>query len=146
MGLREMGGEENWCSNNNLSLNVNKMKEIVIDFRERKGEHAPVYINGDEVERVESFMFLGVQITNNLSWSPHADTIVKKAHQRLYFLSKEIWHVSYNSHQLLQMHHRKHSFWLYHSLVWLLLCPRPQGTTKSRECSPIHHANQPPIH
>ena len=47
----------NWCSNNNLSLNVNTMKEIVIDFRKHKGEHAPVYINRDEVERVESFRF-----------------------------------------------------------------------------------------
>ena len=78
----------NWCSNNNLSLNVNKMKEIVIGFRKRKGEHAPVYINGDEVERIESFRFLDVQITNNLSWSPHVDTIVKKAHQHLYFLRR----------------------------------------------------------
>ena len=60
----------NWCGDNNLSLNVNKMKEIVIDFRKREGEHAPVYINRDEVERVESFYFLGVQITNNLSLCP----------------------------------------------------------------------------
>ena len=37
---------------------------------------------------VESFKFLGVQITNNLSWSLHADAIVKKAHQHLYFLRR----------------------------------------------------------
>ena len=37
--------------------------------------------------------------------------------------AKEIRHARYDSHQLLQMHHRKHSFWLYHSLVWLLLSP-----------------------
>ena len=49
-------------------------------------ENMPDYINGDEVEMVESFKFPGVQITNNLSCFPHADTIVKKAHQRLYFL------------------------------------------------------------
>ena len=36
----------NWCGNINLSLNVNETKEIVINFRKRKGEHAPVYING----------------------------------------------------------------------------------------------------
>ena len=60
----------NWCSNNNLSLNANKTKEIVIDFRKHSGEHTPVYINGCIVEMVESFKFLGVQITNNLSWSP----------------------------------------------------------------------------
>ena len=64
------------------------MKEIVIDFRKRKGEHVSIHINGDEIERIESFRFLGVQITNNLSCSPHADTIVKKAHQRLYFLRR----------------------------------------------------------
>ena len=57
----------NWCGDNNLSLTVNKTKEIVIDFRKRKEEHAPLYINGDKVEMVESFKFLGVQITNNLS-------------------------------------------------------------------------------
>ena len=44
-----------------------KRREIVIDFRKRKGEHAAVYINGDEIEGVESFKFLGVQVTNNLS-------------------------------------------------------------------------------
>ena len=60
----------NWCGNNNLSCNVNKTKEIVIDFRKCKREHAPVYINGDEVERVESFRFLGVQITNNYPGPP----------------------------------------------------------------------------
>ena len=44
------------------------------------------------------------------------------------------------------VHHGKHPFRMYHSLVWLLLCPRPQETAKGRECSPIHHTNQPPIH
>ena len=53
-----------------------------------KGKYAPVYINGDEVERVESFRFLGVQITNSLTRSPHADTIVKKVHHCLYFLRR----------------------------------------------------------
>ena len=75
------------CDDNNLSLNVNKAKEITIDFRKRRREHAPVYINGDKVERVESFKFLGVQITNDLSWSLHA-VADKKAHQRLYFLRR----------------------------------------------------------
>ena len=54
----------------------------------RLAQWEAVYINGDEVERVKSFKFLGVQITNNLSWSPHADTIVKKAHQHLYFFRR----------------------------------------------------------
>ena len=65
----------NWCDDDNLSLDV-KMKEIIIDFRKHSGGQAPVCINRDEVERVESFKFLSAQTTNNLSWSPQADIIV----------------------------------------------------------------------
>ena len=57
----------NWSGDNNLFLNFNKTKDIVIDFRKRKGEHSPVYINGDEDERVESFKFLGVHVDVNYS-------------------------------------------------------------------------------
>ena len=46
-----------WCDNNNLSLNVNNTKEIVIDFRKRRGEHAPVYTNRDEVEESRASCF-----------------------------------------------------------------------------------------
>ncbi|XP_051868388.1 uncharacterized protein LOC127568547 [Pristis pectinata] len=73
-----------WCHDNN----VNKTKELVIDFRKGGGVHAPVYISGAEVERVESFKFLGVNVTNSLSWSNHVDAMAKKAHQRLYFLRR----------------------------------------------------------
>jgi len=51
-------------------LNVNKAKEIIINFRKHSGGHAPVYVNGAEAEMVESFKFLGVQITNHLSLVP----------------------------------------------------------------------------
>ena len=77
---KEIENLVNWCNDNNLSLNVNKTKEIVVNFRKCKGERAPVHINGDEGEMVESFKFLGAQITNNLSWYLHADAILKKAH------------------------------------------------------------------
>eukprot|EP00061_Rhincodon_typus_P016070 g44089.t1 len=33
-------------------------KELIIDFRKKGGEHPPIYINGTEVERVESIKFL----------------------------------------------------------------------------------------
>ena len=44
----------------------------------------PLSINGDLVERTSVFCFLGVHLDDNLSWT--TNTIVKKAHQRLYFL------------------------------------------------------------
>ena len=41
----------------------------------------PLHINGAVVERVESFKFLGVHITNKLSWSTHTKTVVTRARQ-----------------------------------------------------------------
>ncbi len=40
------------------------------------------------VERVNSFKFLGVHITEDLTWSAHTDAVLKKSHQRLFFLRR----------------------------------------------------------
>ncbi len=77
-----------WCSDNNLSLNVEKTKEIVYDFRRVHSLHAPLTINGATVERVSSTKFLGVHITEDLSWTNNTAALAKKAQQRLYFLRK----------------------------------------------------------
>ncbi|KAK6320198.1 hypothetical protein J4Q44_G00093050 [Coregonus suidteri] len=47
-----------WCQDNNLSLNVSKTKELIVDYRKRRAEHAPIHIDGAVVERVESLKFL----------------------------------------------------------------------------------------
>ncbi|KAL0149686.1 hypothetical protein M9458_054969 [Cirrhinus mrigala] len=77
-----------WCRDNNLSLNVEKTKEIVVDFRTAHTQHAPLTINGASVERVSSTKFLGVHITEDLSWTNNTTALAKKSQQRLYFLRK----------------------------------------------------------
>nr|XP_061796100.1 ileal sodium/bile acid cotransporter-like [Nerophis lumbriciformis] len=75
-----------WCSENNLLLNTTKTKEVILDFR-KKGTHpAPLAINGECVERVNSFKLLGVHISDDLSWSANARAVVERAQQRLHFL------------------------------------------------------------
>ena len=39
-----------WCQKNNLSLNVNKTKEMIVDFRKQQRVHPPIHINGTAVE------------------------------------------------------------------------------------------------
>ena len=56
-----------WCQDYNLSLNVSKTKVLIVDDRKSQAEQAPIYIDRAVVERVESFKFLGVHITNELS-------------------------------------------------------------------------------
>ena len=74
-----------WCNKHNLLLNTSKTKEIMIDFRKHREDPAPLYINGDRVEQVSSFKFLGTHITEDLSWTANTRVVVKKAKQRLHF-------------------------------------------------------------
>ena len=34
-----------WCQDNNLSLNVSKTKELIVDYRKRRAEHSPIHID-----------------------------------------------------------------------------------------------------
>ena len=79
--IRDLAG---WCQNNNLSFNVTKTKEMIVDCKKRSTEHIPVLIDGAVVEQVESFKFLGVHINNKLDWSKHTKTIVKRSRQSLF--------------------------------------------------------------
>ncbi|TWW76326.1 hypothetical protein D4764_13G0009880, partial [Takifugu flavidus] len=75
-----------WCHNNNLLPNTNKTKELVLDFRRKTGIHPPIHINGAAVEHVSSFKFLGIHLSQDLTWTTNCSSLVKKAHQRLFFL------------------------------------------------------------
>ena len=45
-----------WCQDNNLSLNVSKTKYLIVDYRKRWAEQAPIIIDGAVVERSTSSM------------------------------------------------------------------------------------------
>ena len=57
-----------WCSNNFLYLNVSKTKEMCIDFRRNRTVNSPIVINGEPVEQVDSFKYLGVILDEKLSF------------------------------------------------------------------------------
>ena len=61
---------------------------MIVDFRKQQRVHPPIHINGTAVEKVESFKFLGVHITDKLKWTTHTDSVVKKAHQSLFNLRR----------------------------------------------------------
>ncbi len=77
-----------WCGANNLSLNVAKTKEVVMDFRRNSVDHPPLTIDSSTVERVSSTKFLGVHITEDLTWTTNTMSLSKKAQQRLHFLRR----------------------------------------------------------
>ena len=77
-----------WCHENNLSLNVIKTTELIVDFRKQQREHTHIHIDGTAVEKVKSFKSLGVHITDYMKWSTHTESVVKKAQQCLFNLRR----------------------------------------------------------
>lgn len=69
-----------------MVLNTAKTKEITVDFRRNSTDPQPIYINGDCVERVSNFQFLGLYLDDDLTWKTNTTMLVKKAQQRLQFL------------------------------------------------------------
>ena len=118
-----VNGEEVRDQDNNLSLNVSKTKELIVDYRKRKAEQAPINIDRAVVERVESFKFIGVHITNKLSWSKHTKTVVRGVTTTPFppQETEKIWHGAPDPQKVLQLHHREHPGRLHHRVVWQLL-------------------------
>ena len=77
----EVSSLVSWCDTNNLQLNASKTREMIVDFRKKK-----IIFNGDSIERVDCFKFLGTIISSDLAWENNTDAVVKKAQQRLFFL------------------------------------------------------------
>jgi hypothetical protein len=118
-------------------------KEMIVYYKKRRTEHAPILIDSAVVEQVESFKFLGVHITNKLSWSKHTKTVVKRVQQNLFPLSrlKRFGMVPQIFKKVLQLHHREH-----YCLVCQLLCLRLQGTTEGSAYGPVVEDSRHPSH
>eukprot|EP00061_Rhincodon_typus_P003327 g19813.t1 len=89
--LRDLGLSSapcNWILSFLIHSEGSKTKGLIIDFRKKGEEHASIYTNETEVERVKSIKFLSVTITDDQSWPSHVDATVKKAQQCLFFLRR----------------------------------------------------------
>jgi hypothetical protein len=62
-----------WRKDNNLSLNVSKTKEPIVDYRKRRAEHTPININRAVCGAGREFQ---------APWCPHhQQTIMVQTHQ-----------------------------------------------------------------
>ena len=78
----------NWCKTNYLELNVDKTKELIVDFRKNKTEHQPLIIENKPVQVVDKYKYLGTVLDNKLCLDQNVDCIYKKCNSRLFFLRK----------------------------------------------------------
>ena len=66
-----------WLEINKLSLNIGKTKYMIFypHQKEYNRSNPRLIMNGIEIERVETFDFLGATLDENLTWKPHTDKV-----------------------------------------------------------------------
>ena len=81
-----------WITSNNLSLNITKCKFLVISRLRKNSIPVPTLtLNSHPMERVSSYKYLGVTITEDLSWSSHINEITKKARKHIGLLYHQFY-------------------------------------------------------
>ena len=77
-----------WSSHNDMRINPNKTKEMVISFSKRTCMPLISSINIDDnnIDRVKQMKLLGLNISDDLRWETHVNAVYTKAAQRLYLL------------------------------------------------------------
>ena len=73
-----------WCIDNLFDVNVTKTRELFIDFRKQPLAVSPITIDGEIVERVEKYKYLGIILDNKLKFDSNVLSINKKCHYRIY--------------------------------------------------------------
>ncbi|KAI4898445.1 hypothetical protein NFI96_000501 [Prochilodus magdalenae] len=73
---------------NHLQINAEKTKELVVDFHRCRHPPQLVNIQGTDIERVDSYKYLGVHLNNKLDWSVNTTALHKKGQSRLYLLRR----------------------------------------------------------
>jgi hypothetical protein len=76
-----------WTEKNNMKINPQKTKEMIINFSKRKCTIPMLKINDQPIERVNEINLLGVSISNDLKWSSHIEKVTQKASQRIFVLT-----------------------------------------------------------
>ena len=77
---------EKWCVENDMVLNHNKCKELIISFAKETPDFPPLLIGDHCISRVPSAKVLGLLLSSDLRWNLHIEYVVAKASKRLYFL------------------------------------------------------------
>ena len=61
---------------------------MVVDFSTSPIIHPSLYINGEVVESLTEYKYLGTIIDNKFSFNQNADAVYRKINYRMYFVRK----------------------------------------------------------
>ena len=85
---QELGKLLLWLQLNKLSLNISKSKCIFFHQPQKKCTKPAIKIDGNTIDSVDSFNFLGLIINNNLKWDHHINNIAAKISRSMSILTR----------------------------------------------------------
>ena len=87
-----------WCKNNNMHLNINKTKCMLLTTAQRLSrmdkKEIDLNINGEKIDNVINHKLLGINIDHYLHWEEQIDLVYKKINSKLALLSKIKWYLT----------------------------------------------------
>ena len=93
-----------WVSCNKLTLNPTKCKTMVISRKRNSVQpDAQFVLNGRPLEQVETFKYLGILLSSDLSWSAHIESICTKARKLIGLLYRRFYG-NIDDHSLLELY------------------------------------------
>lgn len=67
-----------WLCKNKLSININKSVYMTIKQKNKPKCEINVYLNNVKLIEVSEYKYLGLVLTNRLTWEPHIQNVMKK--------------------------------------------------------------------
>lgn len=86
----ELQNISRWLNENNLKLNLEKTKYMIVNNRYNvpNDDNFNISVDGYNIEKVSKYKYLGIIIDHNLSFNDHADYVLKKLAKKVYFFSR----------------------------------------------------------
>lgn len=96
---QDLDGLTQWATENGMFFNTNKCYSIIFGKAQSADRILNHRVSGKVLERIDSFKYLGVTITNNFNWDTHINNITSKANRCLGLLR----HVLYKTPEKIKL-------------------------------------------
>ena len=92
-----------WFCQNHLTANASKTKLMIISTKRDPFPDVALTLNNQPIERVSSAKFLGIILSDKLSWDLYVDHICKKARKTIGFIHRSFHSAPINTRRMLYL-------------------------------------------